>query len=183
MAARCFRMNKLDALIDIIPCDLRGIKKVMPAAGFDAAIFNPPYRRVGSGRISLNSEKALARHELGGTLADFVESAGYLLRESGAVYTVYPAARAVELIFRFRESGIEPKRMRMVHSTTLTGAEFVLLEAVKGGGEELEIMPPLFVYEREGDCRGEREASQVKYTTEMEGIFSELCLRQSSSGG
>ena len=117
MAARSFRINELDHLIEIIRCDLRQIKEVLPAGQFDAVVFNPPYRKKGSGRISANAEKALARHELSGTLADFVSAADYLIRKAGTVFTIYPATRGVELIFRFREAGIEPKRMRMVHST------------------------------------------------------------------
>lgn len=180
MAARSFRMNQLDHLAEIITCDLREIKKVLPAGSFDAVVFNPPYRRKGSGRISADSEKALARHELSGTLADFISAADYLAAKSGTVVTVYPATRGVELICRFREAGIEPKRMRMVHSTERSGAEFILLEAVKGGGEELEILPPLFVYKSREDAQAE---GRGEYTTEMVNIFSELCLRQSSSGG
>jgi tRNA1Val (adenine37-N6)-methyltransferase len=180
MAARSFRMNQLDHLVDIITCDLREIKKVLPAGSFDAVVFNPPYRRKGSGRISANSEKALARHELSGTLADFVAAAQYLAAKSGTVFTVYPSTRGVELIYRFREAGIEPKRMQMVHSTERSGAEFILLEAVKGGGEELDILPPLFVYKGREEGQGE---GRGEYTEQMENIFSELRLRQSSSGG
>jgi tRNA1Val (adenine37-N6)-methyltransferase len=179
MAARTFRINQLDHCINIIRCDLRELKNVLQAGEFDAVVFNPPYRKRGSGRISANSEKAHARHELSATLADFVAAAAYLTRKSGTVFTVYPATRAVELVYRFRESGIEPKRMRMVHSMERSEAEFILLEAVKGGGEELEIMPPLFVYESGSGNRGDRG----NYTPEMEKIFSEICLRQSSSGG
>ncbi len=182
MAARSFRMNRLDGLIEIIPCDMRHIKKVLPPGGFDAVVFNPPYRRKGSGRISANSEKALARHELSGTLGDFIRASEYLVAKWGAVFTVYPATRAVELIYRLRESGIEPKRMRMVHSTRGTEAEFVLMEAVKGGGEELEVMPPLFVYKSTGEGGPEvKIEGRREYTPEMEKIFSEICLRQSSS--
>lgn len=179
MAARSFRINRLDHCVDIIRSDLRDIKTVLPGGGFDVVVFNPPYRRKGSGRISANDEKAHARHELSGALADFVGAADYLCRKSGRVFTIYPATRTVELIFRFRESGIEPKRVQMVHSTNRTEAEFVLLEAVKGGGEELEILAPLFVYESgEGGSGG-----RGNYTPDMERIFSELSLRQSSSGG
>lgn len=177
MAARSFRLNRLDHLMDIIRCDLRLIKDVLPAGKFDAVVFNPPYRKKGSGRISANAEKAHARHELSAGLADFISAADYLIRKAGTVFAIYPATRGVELIFKFREAGIEPKRMRMVHSTEQSGAEFILLEAVKGGGEELEVLPPLFVYKSLGkESRGE-------YTKEMEDIFSELCLRRSSSGG
>lgn len=172
MAARSFRLNGLEGKIDIVTGDVRDIKEMMPGGSFDAVIFNPPYRKKGSGRISTDAEKAIARHEINGCLADFISAAAYLLKQSGAVFTIYPASRAVEIVCRMRESGIEPKTMRIVHSASRTEAEFILVEGSKGGGEELEILPPLFIYDNDGN-----------YTPEIQAIFSELSLRQSSCGG
>ncbi len=90
-------------------------------------------------------------------------ASSYLARSGGAVYAVYPARRAVELIFQMRANAVEPKRMRLVHSRVDTPAEFVLLESVKGGGEELEVLPPVYIYNSIG-C----------YTEEMSSIFSEI---------
>ena len=78
--------------------------------------FQPPYRRLRSGRTNSDPEKAVARHEIEGTVADFLTAAGYALRPEGRVYAIYPAVRMVELIARMRECRIEPKRLRLVHS-------------------------------------------------------------------
>jgi tRNA1(Val) A37 N6-methylase TrmN6 len=172
MAARSFRLNLLEGKIDIVKGDVRDIKKIMPGGQFDAVIFNPPYRRKGSGRISADAEKAIARHEINGSLADFISASEFLLKKHGEVFTIYPASRGVELVCRMRDSGIEPKTMRIVHSAARTEAEFILLEGLKGGGEELQILPPLFIYDSEGN-----------YTPEIQAIFSELSLRPSSCGG
>jgi tRNA1Val (adenine37-N6)-methyltransferase len=172
MAARSFRLNSLEGKIDIVKGDVRDIKKIMPGGQFDAVIFNPPYRRKGSGRISADAEKAIARHEINGSLADFISASEFLLKKHGEVFTIYPASRGVELVCRMRDSGIEPKTMRIVHSAARTEAEFILLEGSKGGGEELQILPPLFIYDSEGN-----------YTPEIQAIFSELSLRPSSCGG
>ena len=172
MAARSFRLNSLEGKIDIVKGDVRDIKKIMPGGQFDAVIFNPPYRRKGSGRISADAEKAIARHEINGSLADFISASEFLLKKHGEVFTIYPASRGVELVCRMRDSGIEPKAMRIVHSAARTEAEFILLEGSKGGGEELQILPPLFIYDSEGN-----------YTPEIQAIFSELSLRPSSCGG
>jgi tRNA1Val (adenine37-N6)-methyltransferase len=60
-----------------------------------------------------------------------------------------------------RERGIEPKRLRLVHSYEDNGAALVLAEGVKGGSSEIKIVPALIVYTKER-----------KYTAEMSGILA-----------
>ena len=61
-------------------------------------------------------EKAVARHEIKGSLSEFLSASKYLLKPKGRVFTIYPAARMVELISLFRKKNIEPKRMKLVFS-------------------------------------------------------------------
>ncbi len=49
----------------------------------DVVITNPPFYLLGSGRINPDSQDAAARHELLGTLQDFVSAAAYLLKNGG----------------------------------------------------------------------------------------------------
>ena len=98
-----------------------------------------------------------------GSLSDFMESARILLKDGGAVYAIYPAKRGTELLFQMRRASLEPKKIRMVHSRLSSDAEFILVEGVKRGGEELTIMAPLFIY-------GENS----RYSLEMAGIFNEI---------
>jgi tRNA1(Val) A37 N6-methylase TrmN6 len=58
------------------------------------------------------------------------------------------------------EYNLTCKRLRMVHSTTDSPANLVLVEAKKGGGINLDVAPPLIVYDSNGD-----------YTTEIEDIY------------
>jgi tRNA1Val (adenine37-N6)-methyltransferase len=143
--------------------DLRIPESLCPSASFDAAVCNPPYRRLGSGRMNPDPEKTAARHEIAGTVSDFLAAAAYALREGGRLYTIYPAARSVELLFRMRLNRLEPKRLRLVHSRSDSAAQFVLAEGVKGGGEQLSVTRPLFIYERGGG-----------YSAEMISIFQAL---------
>ena len=62
-----------------------------------------------------------------------------------------------------RMAGVEPKRMRIVHSHGVSRGEFVLVEGVKNGREELEVLPPLTVYSEDG-----------QYTEAMNSVFREL---------
>jgi len=76
---------------------------------------------------------------------------------------IYPAPRSIEALSRMRREKIEPKRMRVVHSYPDSEAQFILVEGLREGGEELHILPPLYVY-RTGK----------EYSEEMNRIFQDL---------
>ncbi|MBW2562196.1 MAG: methyltransferase [Deltaproteobacteria bacterium] len=135
MAGRSVALNGLEDRIKVYPGDVKKVRKLLGPQSFDAAVFNPPYRRLNSGRINPDSQRAVARHEIRGTIDDFLGSARYLLKDSGRVYVIYPAARSVQIIARMRGNGIEPKRLRIVHTNGRSGGVFVLVEGVKGAGE------------------------------------------------
>ncbi len=161
MAGRSVALNGLGDRIRVYPGDVKKIRKLFGPQSFDAAVFNPPYRRLNSGRINPDNERAVARHEIRGTIDDFLASARYLLKDSGRVYVIYPAARGAHLITRMRGNDIEPKRLRIVHSNGTSGGVFILAEGVKGAGEEAEILPPLFIYRDDG-----------RYSDEVDQILS-----------
>ena len=163
MARRSVRMSGIGDRVDILRGDVRDLRPLFEPASFDAAVFNPPYRKAGSGRINPAEERALARHEIRGSAADFLSAAQYLLADGGRVFLIYPARRMAEALFAMRSRKIEPKRLRVVYSKASSGAVFVLLEGRKGGGEELKVEPALFIYREEGG-----------YTEQMQEVFSDL---------
>ncbi|MDI6777457.1 MAG: tRNA1(Val) (adenine(37)-N6)-methyltransferase [Syntrophales bacterium] len=150
MARRSVGMNNLEDKVSIRQGDIREIETFFASQSFDVVIFNPPYRGLNSGRINPDYQKAVARHEIKGSLNDFLRAAGYVLKESGRVYTIYPAIRMVELLFQMRTNRLEPKKLRLVHANCFSKGEFILVEGIKGAGEELEILPPLVIYEENG---------------------------------
>ena len=172
IAKRNVVLNDLAGRMEIRRGDVRCPETLCEPQSFSAAVFNPPYRRLRSGRTNSDPEKAVARHEIEGTVADFLTAAVYALRPEGRVYAIYPAVRMVELIARMRECRIEPKRLRLVHSRPDGGGEFVLVEGVKGGREGLNVAPPLFIYQDAG-----------VYTPEMTEIFRELSAFPAHGGG
>lgn len=163
LAEKNTKINNVDNRVKIFSGDARNIRNTFPPRSFDAVIFNPPYRKLKSGRINPDPEKAIARHEIKGSLNNFLTAAKYLLKPAGTVFTIYPARRFIELVCLFRDSGIEPKKMRLVFSDKFSEAEFVLVEGKAGGREELKIESPLFIYDK-----------NRKYTETMENIFTEL---------
>ena len=172
LARKNSQINCLESRVDIVHGDARDIKNIFPERSFDSVIFNPPYRKLNSGRINPHPEKAIARHEIDGSLKDFLKASKYLLKPAGTVFTIYPAKRLVELIYLFRESGIEPKKMKLVFSDISSDAEFALVEGKKGSHEELKLEKSLFIYDQERN-----------YTEEMSGIFSELSHFPIDGGG
>jgi tRNA1Val (adenine37-N6)-methyltransferase len=163
LAQKNTQLNGLDGSVKILTGDARNIKDFFRAHSFDNVIFNPPYRKLSSGRINPHPEKAIARHEINGSLKDFLTASQYLLKPAGSVFTIYPAKRLVELVYLFRLSDIEPKKMRLVFSDKTSEAQFVLVEGKNGSREELKIESPLFIYDQDKN-----------YTEEMTGIFNEL---------
>lgn len=163
MAARSVALNGLDEKIRLRRVDVKEIGAAFPARSFDVVIANPPYRKMQSGRINPDQEKAMARHEIAGTLRDFLKATGHVLKPGGRACFIYPATRLVELISSLREFGVEPKRMLPVYSRPRSPAQFFLVEGLREGGEELEVLPPLYIYDSEG-----------AYTEEMNRIFREL---------
>jgi tRNA1Val (adenine37-N6)-methyltransferase len=113
-------------------------------------VCNPPYRKPTSGRLSPNSEKRIARHEVMGTIDDFVVAGAYLLAAKGRMAMVYPVVRCVDLLAAMRRAGIEPKRLRMVHSSSDAEASLILAEGVKGARAGITTLPPLIVYGADG---------------------------------
>lgn len=157
MARRNVAINDLEGRISLIHRDVRDLPDCLDKASFDVAITNPPYRRVRSGRVNPDPQKALARHEILGSLKDMARVASFLLRPTGRFYAIYPASRMVDMLLILRESDLEPKRIQIVHSNAGEDAKLVMAEAVKGGRRELRVLKPLFVCDLEGRPSQEME--------------------------
>jgi tRNA1Val (adenine37-N6)-methyltransferase len=172
LAEKNVHLNGLTERIAISVGDACAIRKTHQARSFDNVVFNPPYRKLSSGRMNPLPEKAVARHEIKGSLQDFLAASKYLLKPQGRVFTIYPAQRLVELVFLFRKNNIEPKRMKLVFSDAASDAGFVLVEGRSGSREELKMEPPLYIYEE-----------PKIYTQDMKNIFSELALPPATGDG
>lgn len=150
-ARRNTELNDLKEKINILSMDMRELRREFPTNGFDFVFSNPPFRKPKTGRMSIDEERAIARHEIEISLPDLVSTAAYLLKHNGRFYMIYHPFRLAELVSLLRESRLEPKRMRFVHSRPGEEAKIVLIEAVKGGGVWLKIDPPLYMYEKGND--------------------------------
>ena len=160
-ALRNVHLNRLDDRITILSKDLRELKTVYETNAFDFVFSNPPFRKPKTGRISSDEERAVARHEIEMTVSDLISAAAYLLKHTGKFFLIYHPLRLAELITLLRESKLEPKRMRFVHSMKGEEAKMVLIESVKGAGVWLKIDPPLYLYKAKNE-----------YSPEVKKIFN-----------
>jgi tRNA1Val (adenine37-N6)-methyltransferase len=154
-ARRNVALNGLEERVKMHAGDVRALPTLGAPATFDAVVCNPPYRTPLSGRVSPNPERRMARHEFEGALIHFVQAGSFLLKSKGRLALVYPAVRSVEVLGAMRAGGIEPKRLRMVHSSERSPASLILTEGVKGGKSEITVEAPLLVYDRERHYSGE----------------------------
>jgi tRNA1Val (adenine37-N6)-methyltransferase len=159
LARRNATLNRLSTRIKILEKDLRDLEGENLRGIFDLVLSNPPYRRVGAGRVNPCLEKALARHEFKATLQDVLRAAQYLLKEKGRLAMIYPASRAAELIQEMRQFNLEPKRLQFVHSHPKEEARLMMVEGFKEGRAQVRVLPPLFLYDSAGNYTP--EAQQV----------------------
>jgi tRNA1Val (adenine37-N6)-methyltransferase len=151
LAKKNVLVNDLGHRVSILNKDFRELKETFPAGSFDVVFTNPPYRKYRTGRMNPVIEKAIARHEIKGTLEDLISTAFYLLPSKGRCYLIYPASRVVDLLFVQRSKRLEPKRVQLVYPRFNEEAKFILIESVKASGVELKIMPPLILQGTERD--------------------------------
>lgn len=149
-AARSVEYNGLQQVIRIVQGDLRQISRLLPGLRVDLVTANPPYLPVGSGVTSPNELVALARHEVCCNLADVVEAAAYLLGSGGRFALVHRPERLVEILTLMSEQCLVPKRLRLIHPRADREPKMVLIESIKDARPGLKVLPPLFVWERDG---------------------------------
>ena len=98
---------------------------------YDLVFVNPPYFAKESGHLSADSEKALAKHEVSGSLADFFEISKNILRKGGRFIVIFPASRVQFALFSAAKSGYTLKNIAFFRENAATkpatfAASFVL---------------------------------------------------------
>ncbi|MGD2030358.1 MAG: methyltransferase [Desulfobacterales bacterium] len=158
IAAHNIAENGMENRIDIHCMDLKKLKPDMISGPVDLVVTNPPFRKLESGRINPDQQRAVAKHEIKATLLDVVETARRMLRASGRFVIIYPAERLSDIIIQMRSSGIEPKYIRMIHSYRQMTAKRIVVEGKKGSGHGITIGPPLIIYRKDGSYSDEARA-------------------------
>lgn len=132
---------------------------------FDLVISNPPYRKINTGRLNPNEEKAVARHEIKLNLESLVKTGTQLLKQGGRMILAYPPERLAEVLEKLREHGLSPSRLQFIHGSKQAQAKIFLVEAIKSAKEDTIVLPPLCVY-------NENSSAERIYTPEMRKIYA-----------
>ncbi|OZM55862.1 SAM-dependent methyltransferase [Lottiidibacillus patelloidae] len=161
MAKRSVIYNELQEQINLIHGDLKDMPAKLGQGKFEVVTCNPPYFTMKDSHIQKENEHlAIARHELLCTLEDTISASSKLVKNSGKVAFVHRPNRLLDIIGLMKKYNIEPKRIRFVHPREGKEANTILVEGIKNGKSDLKILPPLLVYQANGE-----------YTEEMKGML------------
>lgn len=149
LAEENIQMNKLNGLIEIVHGDINNTD--LFDKKFDYITCNPPYKKNGSGIQNPTSAVAIARHEITCTLDGIIKRSSDLLKDKGKLAMVHKPERLSEIIYLMKSNNIEPKRLQLIYSREGAVPCLILIEGAKNGGEELKILPPLYIYDKEGN--------------------------------
>jgi len=150
IAQRNVALNQLEN-IEVVHADIR--TRMIPgiaSGGFDLVVANPPFHALRTGRESPDDGRRIARGESSAALVDFIAAARRYARNGARVAFLFAASRTVELLTTLRANGLEPKRIRYVHSRAELPASSVMVEARAAGGVEAVIEAPLVVWHQPG---------------------------------
>lgn len=163
MAERSVKMNDVSDKVQILHGDVKEVRNLFKPQSFEAVTSNPPYIKENSGIKNEADTIYVSRHEVEGSLEDFIGAASYVLKTNGSFTMVHRPSRIPEIIEYLVKYRLEPKRMMLVQPSVGRPANLVLIESIKEGGRELKLLPTLNVYNEDGS-----------YTDELLGYYGKL---------
>ena len=157
-AKRSVELNGLSERIEIVCDDLLNSVKRFGKRQFDLITCNPPYMRVNSAVLNECDAKIIARHEVKCTLEDIISVSVQLISLNGHFVMVHKPSRLTDIIFLMRKYEIEPKKLRFVHRTANDEPVLVLIDGLYKGKSDIRILPPLILYDENGNQTEELNA-------------------------
>jgi tRNA1Val (adenine37-N6)-methyltransferase len=150
-------VNGFEGRIEVVADDLLTARSRFPVSSFDVVVSNPPFRSSKSGKISPCPGRDAARHETTAGIAEFLETAKYLVKPSGRIFIIHHPSRLDEFVAGAYGLKLSLLRLRMVHGKPGSPATMFLAELAKGRRSSPEVLPPLIVRTAEGDYTREVE--------------------------
>ena len=143
--------NRFTDICEVVQGDVRNILKYFAPESFDQIVCNPPFFKLGHGRTNKNIEAFEARHQVNGTLDDFLYGASRVLKNRGNCVFIYPAPDSVDFFTAARARRLEPKRIQYIynHPEAKSDARLCLIQCQKNGGAGVRVEPPFYVYNSE----------------------------------
>ena len=114
-------------------------------ASFDVVFCNPPYFALEASRHHETlSLRQLARFEQNLDLVGMIQEAARLLRSYGRFFFVHRPNRLAQSFATLQENGFSVARLQIVYDKRDNEAKAFLMEAIKEGACEPQILPPFF---------------------------------------
>lgn len=162
MAKRSIEYNKLEGRIEVVHDNVIGIAGKIGYEKYNLVTCNPPYFPAHeAAEKNIREHVAIARHEIHLTLDQAVKSASELLKQGGKAAFVHRPGRLLDIVTSMRAHRLEPKRIRFVYPKEGKEANTLLIEGTKDGKADLKILPPLYVYDQDGNYT--EEVRQLLY--------------------
>lgn len=155
--------NNMHNQITLINDDVKNLTNNFESDTFDVITCNPPYFKTNDDNFKNNNKvKSLARHEDFLNFEDVLVISRKLLKNNGRIALIHRTERFVEIFNAMQKYNIEPKRVRFIYSKENKNSNLVLIEGTKNGRPGLKLLPPLFIYDNDGN-----------YTKEVSLMFGE----------
>ena len=114
------------------------------AAPVDLVFVNPPYYKVGSGKLPANAESRLARFETEITI-DEINGAAKILKTDGAFYLVHSYARIDEIKLCLARNGFGVECVVPISVNKQKAPHIFMCKAIKGRIGLTETKPTIFI--------------------------------------
>ena len=139
--------------INIINDDIKNYQKIFKKDEFDCIVTNPPYFEFKGdiNQINNSPKMSIARHNINLTLKEIIQISSRLLKNSGYFSMVFRSERLIEILELLTKYNLEPKRLKNCYTKRNENAKICLIEAIKNSNKGLNIEPPIFVYEENGE--------------------------------
>lgn len=147
--------NGLSNRIEVIEGDIRAARKLIQGGPFDVVFINPPYFRPDHGRVNPDGERAAARHQIHGSLAELLREARLHAGPRGVIELVMPAGELGELLRTLEELGLRRQSIRILHPREGAIGELAMVGARQGRAWKTTFEPPLVMYEADGTYTAE----------------------------
>lgn len=161
MAQKSIELNEIENLIQLKNCDILEIEKFFEKNSAEVVFSNPPYFKVGKGRISSNEEKMIARQEIKASLKDFVQKADFLLKNEGEFFLIHRIERLPEIIELLRQNNFGKMKIQKVRPFDNEKENLILVKSIKMQNNELKFfdkeMNVLTIYKEKGIYSSEVE--------------------------
>lgn len=144
-ARRNILANGFEKNIQIFHDDIKHFKLIEDIRA-DIIVSNPPYKKLGTGRINPGTQKAVARHETDLDIDTLVECASRFIKDQGLLSIIFPFDRLSDLTLALSRYHFYPEFIRHVHFKAGMKARRVIVRSIKKGTRQCYLSPPLFIY-------------------------------------